>query len=70
MLAENPGLGRPCEEVRLGLRRFEQGKPVVFYREEANGVLICRSLHERMLAGGHVIDDEDDDRSAGSGSAS
>ena len=49
MLAGNPGVGRSCEEVRPGIRRMEQGKHVVFYREETCGVLICRILHERML---------------------
>ena len=34
-LADNPTLGRACDEVRPGLRRMECGQHVVFYREDA-----------------------------------
>ena len=37
MLADNPALGRPCDDVRPGLRRLEHGKHVLFYRQEARG---------------------------------
>jgi toxin ParE1/3/4 len=60
MLADNPALGRHCDEVRPGLRRFEQGKHVVFYRRERRDILISRILHERMLPDRHGIDDQDD----------
>ena len=60
LLAGNPGLGRPCDEVRPGLRRMELAKHAVFYREEPGGILICRILHERMLPERQAIDDEDD----------
>jgi toxin ParE1/3/4 len=49
LLAGNPKLGRPCDEVSPGLRRMEQDKHVVFYREEPGGILISRILHQRML---------------------
>ena len=48
-LADNPGIGRACDEVRPGLKRFEHARHVVFYRLESGGVLISRILHERML---------------------
>jgi len=35
--------------VSLGLRRFEHGKHVVFYRIVAGGILIVRVLHQRMM---------------------
>ena len=38
---------------------METGRHVVFYREDARGILISRILHERMLPERHVIDDED-----------
>jgi toxin ParE1/3/4 len=60
LLANNPGLGRSCNEIRRGLRRMEQGKHVVLYREESGGVLISRILHQRMLPEKQAIDDEDD----------
>jgi toxin ParE1/3/4 len=59
MLADNPALGRLCEDVRPGLRRLEHGKHVVFYRQEHGGVLISRILHQRMLPDRHAIDDQD-----------
>jgi toxin ParE1/3/4 len=60
-LGGNPELGRPCDNVRPGLRRIEHGKHVVLYREGASGVLISRILHQRMLPERQAIDDEDDD---------
>jgi toxin ParE1/3/4 len=59
LIADNPALGRPCDEIRPGLRRMEQGRHVVVYREEPGGVLISRILHQRMLPEHQAIDDED-----------
>jgi toxin ParE1/3/4 len=56
MLADNPALGRACDEVRPGLRRMERGLHVVFYRENAEGILVSRILH-LMLTDRHAIDD-------------
>lgn len=60
LLAGNPALGRSCDEVRPGLRRMEQGRHVVFYREEPGGILISRILHQRMLPDKQALNDEDD----------
>jgi toxin ParE1/3/4 len=49
MLALNPRLGRACGWIRPGLHRFEKGRHVVFYRLEANGILVSRILHQSML---------------------
>jgi toxin ParE1/3/4 len=48
-LADNPALGRTCDEVRPGLRRLEHGMHVVFYRQDRSGILISRILHLSML---------------------
>ena len=48
MLADNPALGRSCEEVSPGLRRMECGRHVVFFLEDAVGILVSRVLHQRM----------------------
>jgi toxin ParE1/3/4 len=58
MLADNVGLGRRCDDVRPGLRRMERGRHVVFYREDAGGILVLRILHQRMLPDRHAIDDD------------
>jgi toxin ParE1/3/4 len=41
-LTENPALGRSCGDVRNGLRRKEVGRHVVFYRQDAGGILVSR----------------------------
>ena len=57
-LADNPASRRPCDHVRPGLRRMEQGKHVLFFRREPEGILVSRILHERMLPERHAIEDE------------
>lgn len=57
-LADNPALGRACDDVRPGLHRLEHGKHVVFYRQERRGILVIRILHERMLPERHALDDQ------------
>jgi toxin ParE1/3/4 len=49
LLAMNPLIGRPCDSVRNGLRRFEVGSHVVFYDSGTDCILIVRLLHRRML---------------------
>jgi toxin ParE1/3/4 len=50
-LARNPGIGRACDLVSPGLRRFEHEKHVVFYRVATGGIRISRVLRQRMLPG-------------------
>jgi toxin ParE1/3/4 len=54
-LADNPALGRTCDDIRPGLRRTEHGKHVVFYRREPTGILISRILHQSMLPDRHDL---------------
>ena len=49
LLARNPSVGRSCDSIRPGLRRFEVGKHVVFYMQESGEMLIVRVLHQQML---------------------
>lgn len=58
-LAKDPGLGRACEDIRPGLQRFEQGRHVVFYRQEVGGILVSRILDQRMLPRRHRLGDDD-----------
>jgi len=48
MLAEDPRLGRPCEDIRAGYRKFRAGSHFVFYRIIEDGIDVVRVLHERM----------------------
>jgi toxin ParE1/3/4 len=57
LIAEKPGMGRTCERLALGLRRFELGKHVVFYKPKRGSVIIGRILHQKALpAKPHFID--------------
>ena len=49
LLAQNPSIGRSCDSIRPGLRRFEIGKHVVFFILEPNGIQIVRILHQHMI---------------------
>jgi toxin ParE1/3/4 len=52
-LADNPDLGRLCDEIQPGLRRMETGRHVVFYRKRRWGIWVSRILHRRMLPKKH-----------------
>jgi toxin ParE1/3/4 len=56
-LSSSPGMGRPCERLRAGYRRFEHGKHVIFYRLDGQSIFISRILHERMLPDRRLIED-------------
>ncbi len=58
-LGARPGLGRPCDGIRPGLRRMEHGKHVIFYREDAEGILISRILHQSMLPEKQPMEDDE-----------
>lgn len=45
MLAQNPGWGRPRDELRAGLRSLPLGRYLIFYRITNRGVEIVRVLH-------------------------
>lgn len=60
MLADNPALGRGCDEISFGLHRLERGRHVVFYRENAGGILVSRILHQRVLPERQDIGDDND----------
>ena len=48
-LAKNPVMGRACDEVREGYRKFPHGSHVIYYSEiESDPLLIVRILHVTM----------------------
>ncbi|QFS89854.1 Toxin ParE1 [Mycobacterium sp. THAF192] len=47
-VADNPMIGRVCDEVRSGYRRHPDGSHVLFYRVEGNMIDVVRILHKRM----------------------
>ncbi|OOQ68213.1 plasmid stabilization protein ParE [Vibrio parahaemolyticus] len=49
LLAENPDIGKACDEVRDGYRKFPQGSHVIFYRQiGSQSIEIIRILHKSM----------------------
>ena len=58
VLAANPLLGRQCMWIRPGLRRFEKGRHILFYRRVEDGIFISRILHQSMLPEQQPFDDE------------
>jgi toxin ParE1/3/4 len=59
LLGAKPGLGRGASSIRRGLRRMEKGRHVIFFREEPDGILICRILHAGMLPGKHEFEERE-----------
>ncbi|WP_102573071.1 type II toxin-antitoxin system RelE/ParE family toxin [Vibrio splendidus] len=48
-LAENPSLGKICDEIKPGYRKFPQASHVIFYQKTNNQpTLISRILHKSM----------------------
>jgi len=54
LLANDPHLGRSCDDIRLGYRKHEVGKHVVFYRLNNGYLEIVRILHGRMDVKRHI----------------
>jgi toxin ParE1/3/4 len=49
-------MGRACAGIKAGYRRMEHGRHVILYREQSNGILIVRVLHQRMLPRIHILE--------------
>jgi len=54
LLADNPGLGRNCYEIREGLKRHEHGRHIIFYRKRKVDIFIIRIIHDSMDAKRHL----------------
>ena len=54
LLAEQPHLGRACNELRSGYRRVLSSHHIVFYRVEGDFIVIVRVLHENMDFDAHL----------------
>ena len=53
-LADNPMLGRACDDILPGRRRMEEGRHVIFYRIEKKSIVVSRILHESMVPQGRI----------------
>ncbi len=49
ILAQHSSIGRACDSIEVGLRRFDVGRHVVFYRTQPRGIRVVRVLHQQMI---------------------
>jgi len=47
-IADDPGRGRACDEIRESYRRYSIGSHLLFYVVSDDGVNVIRILHQRM----------------------
>lgn len=53
--AQDPRIGRTCDEIRAGYRKLAAGSHTLYYRLTRDGVVdIVRVLHQRMDAARHL----------------
>jgi toxin ParE1/3/4 len=57
-LAQMPQIGRACDRIHPGYRSMEHERHVILYRMDGYGIFIGRVLHQGMLPGKHLIEDE------------
>lgn len=57
LLAHSPTLGRACDDIRDGYRKYHIGRHLIFYREADEGIVIIRILHDRMDVEAHFDED-------------
>lgn len=54
LLADNPDLGRNCDEIREKYQRHEYGRHIIFYRKREHDIFIVRILYDGMDANHHL----------------
>lgn len=45
LLAENPEMGEAVDHLKSGLRRYTHARYLLYYRIQADGILLYRVLH-------------------------
>ena len=49
LLAENPSVGKPCDYIKVGYKKFPQSSHMIFYRKGMKSkITIIRILHKNM----------------------
>ena len=49
LLAETPSVGKKCDYIKKGYRKFPQSSHIIFYRESKKSkIIIIRILHKNM----------------------
>ncbi len=48
-LADNPSVGKKCDHIKLGYKKFPQGSHIIFFRDNLeSNISIIRILHKNM----------------------
>ncbi|MBT4837660.1 MAG: type II toxin-antitoxin system RelE/ParE family toxin [Methylococcales bacterium] len=51
LLSETPSIGKKCDYIKPGYRKFPQGSHIIYYREDTKSkVIVIRILHKNMDA--------------------
>ncbi|RPJ66083.1 type II toxin-antitoxin system RelE/ParE family toxin [Alteromonas sediminis] len=48
LLGENPDVGKACDELMQGYKKFPQGSHIIYYKRMNGYVLVIRILHKSM----------------------
>jgi toxin ParE1/3/4 len=48
LLADNPSMGRECNEIRKGYHQHEYGRHIIFYRQRKSDVFITAIIYDSM----------------------
>jgi toxin ParE1/3/4 len=54
LIADEPGLGRSCDEIREGYFKFPSGSHLIFYKKTNENIEIVRVLHQWMDIDNHL----------------
>jgi toxin ParE1/3/4 len=54
LLADSPTVGRSCDAIRLGYRKYHEGRHLIFYVLIPEGIKVVRILHDSMDAERHL----------------
>ncbi len=56
-LVDNPSVGKKCDHIKIGYKKFPQGSHVIFFREGTNSkITIIRVLHKSMDVESQILD--------------
>lgn len=48
LLANTPAVGKACEHIKVGYKKFPIGNHIIFYTSANTHITIVRILHKRM----------------------
>ena len=53
-IAHEPGIGKPCDDIRSGYRKYHHERHLIFYKQGPSCIDIVRILHDRMDIESHL----------------